>query len=171
MALKLTLPSAEKGFLIPLCLPMNCIGINQVTTWLGPTIDVSRSLLQTWRLGAAPEQPRNHKRDSLLECTGQNDLPVATAIRGRRLPSLASLVANRCFFTFVRYSNLTPKIRHSSTGRNVVLLTNFYVVTTLIVQYGQFSSSCVRAIILNLLKCSINPLPVKPSGLQKPYRF
>ena len=95
---------SQTQFFIPLCLP-NHTSTNRVTTSLRSSIAVSPSLLPARGFGAAPAHPRDPKSDSLLAGAGKNNLPVAAALRGGRLPSLASLVANGCFLTFARYSN------------------------------------------------------------------
>ena len=64
---------------------------------------VSPLLLPAWGFEAAPAHPRDPKNDSLLAGAGKNNLPAAAALPGGRLPSLASLVANGCFLTFVPY--------------------------------------------------------------------
>ena len=92
-------------FFIPLCFP-NHTSNNQVTTSLRSSIAVSPSLLTAWGVGAAASAlPRDPKRDSLLAGAGKKKLPVAAALQGRRLPSLASLAANGSCSACMRYSN------------------------------------------------------------------
>ena len=82
----------QTQFFIPLHLP-NHTSTDKVTS----SIAVSASLLAAWGFGAAPAHPRDPKSDSLLSDPGKTSLPLAAALRGGRAPSLASLVANRCF--------------------------------------------------------------------------
>ena len=91
-----TRPS-QTQFFIPPCLP-NHTSINQVTTSLRRLIAVSPSLIPARGVGSAPAQPRYPKSDTLLAGASQNNLPVAAALRAGRLPSLASSVANGCFW-------------------------------------------------------------------------
>ena len=135
-------------FFIPLRLPnLNHTSTNQVTTSLRIySIAVSPSLLPAWGFGAAPAHPRDPKRDSLLAGAGKNNLPAAAALRGGRLPSLASLVSNGFFLTLwvirilERYSNI--RTQHATPrylGRKVVLFTNFYSNTIHIFNYEKLS--------------------------------
>ena len=82
------------------------------TTSRRSSIAVSPSLLPACGLGAAPARPRDPNSDGLLLIAGAaKTLPVAGALREGRLPSRASLVANGCCLTFVRYSNFV--IQHA----------------------------------------------------------
>ena len=74
---------------------------NQVTTWLKTSMPVSPSLLPAWGFGAAPAHTRDPKSDSLQVGAGKINLPVVATLWGGRMPSLAWLVANGCFLTFV----------------------------------------------------------------------
>ena len=87
---------SQSQFCIPLCFP-NHTSTYQVTTSLRTSITASPPLLPAWGFGAALAHPRYPKSDSLRAGAGKNNLPVATALRGRRLPSLPSLVANGRF--------------------------------------------------------------------------
>jgi hypothetical protein len=99
---------SQTQFFISLCLP-NHTSTDQVTTSLRSLIAVSRSLLAAWGFGAAPAYPRDPKSDGLLSGAGKTSLPLAAVLRGGRAPSLASLVANGCFLTSLRYSILEHK--------------------------------------------------------------
>ena len=90
--------SSQTQFFIPVCLP-NHTSTDQATTSLRSSIAVSVSLLAAWGFGAEPSHPRHPKSDSLLPDAGKTSLPLAVALRGGRAPTLASLVANRCFLT------------------------------------------------------------------------
>ena len=70
------------------------------------SIAVSPSLVPAWGSRAAPAYPRDPKSDGFSCGAGKNNILVAAVLRGGRLPSLASLVANGCFLTHVRYSVL-----------------------------------------------------------------
>ena len=87
---------SQTHLFIPLCLP-NRTSTDQVTSSLRSSIAVSPSLLPAWGLRAA--HPRDPKSDSLLSRAGKTSLPLAAALREGRAPSLASVVANRCFLT------------------------------------------------------------------------
>ena len=92
---------SQTQFSISLRLP-NYTSSTQVTSSLRNSIAVSPSLLPAWGFGTAPAQARGPKSDRLLAGAGNNK-----ALRGGRLPSLASLVADWCFLSIVRYSNVT----------------------------------------------------------------
>ena len=70
-----------------------------MTTSLRNSIAVSPSLLDAWGFGAALAHPRDPKGDSLLSGAGRTSLPLAAALRGGRVPSLASFDVNGCFLT------------------------------------------------------------------------
>ena len=64
------------------------------------------SLLITWGFGEVPSHPRYFKGDMVQAGASKSNPPITAGLQVRCVPSLASLVANRCFLTFVRYSTL-----------------------------------------------------------------
>ena len=119
---------SQTQFFIPLCLP-NDTSTDQVTTSLRSSIAVSPSLLTAWGFEAAPVHRRDPKSYSLSAGAGKNNLLVAATLRVGRVPSLASLAANGCFFTFVRIRILehnTPFLDRTQSRIFHELRLNYY---------------------------------------------
>ena len=87
-----------------------------------------RCLLPAWGFGAAPAHPRDLKIDSLLVGAGKKNIPLGAVLRGGRVPSLASLVANGCFWISMRYlilENNTPfldRTQSRNSSRNSITI-------------------------------------------------
>ena len=77
----------------PSCLP-NHTSTGQGTATLRSRISVAPSLLLACGFGACSSHPRHPKSDTLPILVGayKNKLPLATALPGERVPSVASLV-------------------------------------------------------------------------------
>ena len=112
-----------------------------VTTSL--TKAVSPSLLDVWGSEAAPADPSDRKIDSLLSGAGETNLPLAAALRGGRVPSLASLDSNRFFLTscVIRIYNTNRSILDRT---QIMFFSNFSSITTAIIQLRSLSRQAVR---------------------------
>ena len=86
---------------------------------------------RVWGFGAAPAHPRDPKSDSQppSRCRRQDNMPVAAALRGGRLPSLTSFGCRQLFLDLCAVFELQHTPHHSSIGRNVVSFTIFYPIT------------------------------------------
>ena len=78
-------------------------------TSLRSSIAALPSLLPAWGFRTASTRPTDPKSDRLLAGAGRKCQPPPPALRGGRVPSLATLVANGCSFTLLRFSYFTKQ--------------------------------------------------------------
>ena len=116
---------SQTHIFIPHRLP-NHTRTDQVTTSPRSSIAVSPSLLAAWGFAAAPVHPRDAKRNSLVSDAGKTSLLLGAAIRGGRVPSLASLVANGCFLTSLAFIEFRAQTGSPSIGHKAVFCLNFH---------------------------------------------
>ena len=93
----------QTQFFVALHLESYTTNYHMITSLRSSTA-ISPSLLPVSGGGVAPAHPRDAYSHSLQAATGQNNLPLAAALRGGREPSLVSVVAHgrllTLFFSF-----------------------------------------------------------------------